>query len=156
MRPYSVAQHSINVARISGDLAKKKSDNSVYIRGVALAGLLHDGAEAMIGDFITPVKKQVPQYLEIENKILDVIFKKFGVIYKAENLPEEVKRADVIALATERLYLVAVLKESWNLSEDPEVYTASDIAKLPFHPANVRTIAEVREGFIQKFLELSP
>lgn len=156
IRPYSVAQHSINVARIAGNLARAKSDNVEYIRGVALAGLLHDAGESLVGDLVTPVKKQISQYREIEHKILNVIFKKFGVIYKAEDLPQEVKRADMIALATERLYLVAELKDSWNLPENPEVLTASDIAKLPFHPANIRAISEVREGFIQKFLELSP
>lgn len=166
IRPYSVAHHSINVSRVAGKLARKlvdaaarigvwSGDPSEYVRQVSLAGLLHDSAESLVGDLVTPVKKQMPQYREVEHRILNVIFKKFGVPYAAENLPTEVRRADTISLATERLYLVNVLTESWGLSEEPEEMTTEESGRTPYHPSRSYSCKETEGAFIAKFHELT-
>lgn len=66
---YSIAQHSCHVH----DLMPKR---------LKLYGLLHDAAEAFIGDLVFPVK-QLPEiynvYKPLENKIEDSIFNTFGV-----------------------------------------------------------------------------
>ena len=70
--PYTVGQHSVFVS----DLIGTEEPNIE----VELFGLLHDAAEAFIGDIPSPVK-HVPKLREvisnIEDTILNVIFKKF-------------------------------------------------------------------------------
>lgn len=39
--------------------------------------LLHDGAEAYLGDFIHPVKERMPAYVSAEEKLLQMIYQKF-------------------------------------------------------------------------------
>lgn len=69
MRFYSVAQHSINCA------------NEARARGmsqkVQLACLLHDASEAYLSDVTRPVKQNLPDYCEIENRLQDMIYGKF-------------------------------------------------------------------------------
>ena len=86
---YSVAQHSFYCSYlVTSDLA--------------LAALMHDSAEAYIGDMNRPLKHYTPagaSYMKVEEMIERVIFKKFGLSYP---LPEEVKIADTQMLYTER------------------------------------------------------
>lgn len=92
--PYSVAQHSVIVSRI------------VHPR-FALVALLHDAAEAYIGDISAPVKKflqmhGVQHLQEYESLLLGVILTKFGIsqslIREASN---PVHIADIQVQATE-------------------------------------------------------
>jgi 5'-deoxynucleotidase YfbR-like HD superfamily hydrolase len=46
---------------------------------IALAALLHDAAEAYIGDMLKPIKELLPLFDEIEDKIIKVIFDKFNI-----------------------------------------------------------------------------
>jgi len=84
--PYSVAQHSLYVA---GLLPPK----------LKLHGLLHDAAEAYVGDMVSPLKKIMPEYKEVEAKISKVVADVFGLSYPA---PAEVKKADLAVLSAER------------------------------------------------------
>lgn len=70
-RFYSVAQHSINCA--------KEAEARGHNKKVILSCLLHDASEAYIADIIRPVKKELGNYLDIENYIMDIIFKKYGL-----------------------------------------------------------------------------
>ena len=74
---YSVAQHSINCA--------KEAKARELPERMQLACLLHDASEAYISDIIRPVKEHLNNYLEIEAKIMSVIWKHFHL----ENLTEE-------------------------------------------------------------------
>ena len=73
-------QHSVNCAR---EAAARGWNNRM-----ALACLLHDASEAYISDIIRPVKIYLNNYLEIENMIMNVIWKKYDLY----NLSEEENR----------------------------------------------------------------
>jgi len=86
--PFSVLQHSICVSTACQS---------------KLAGLLHDAAEAYIGDIPTPLKKLLPQYQEIEDRLMKVISAKYGFPYP---VPEDVKITDKKELESEWEWLV--------------------------------------------------
>lgn len=85
---YSVAEHSIHIS----DMILKDHDDASF----ALAGLLHDAAEAITGDIITPVKIFLPN--GFDDQLTKAIFDKFEVDYK---LMEQVKYYDEQALQLE-------------------------------------------------------
>jgi 5'-deoxynucleotidase YfbR-like HD superfamily hydrolase len=82
---YSVAQHSCHVSDILPDDLK-------------LIGLLHDASEAYCNDIASPLKKTLPQYIDVENNIQKVICRRFKLIYP---YPAAIKTADRVLLATE-------------------------------------------------------
>lgn len=108
---YSVAQHSVIVAGIVKDLGGTRHDQ--------IWGLLHDATEAYLTDIPTPVKILLKDFGPLEDKLHLCISKKFGL---SEEMPEIVKRADVIALATEARDLMGDPKD-WGLKEkaDPSI-----------------------------------
>lgn len=69
---YSVAEHSVLIARL---LRLQYPEDPV----IALQGLMHDAAEAYIGDMVRPVKLAVPAFREIDARLTGVIFKKFTI-----------------------------------------------------------------------------
>ena len=76
--PYSVAQHSVILSSFFGKEKTLDFDNSGS-KLYALQALLHDSAEAYIGDIPAPVKCALNGYKEIENNLLKIIFNKFRV-----------------------------------------------------------------------------
>lgn len=106
---YSVAQHSCLVAEIVRDLCKGAiGDECPDV--VLLGALLHDAPEAYIGDVSTPLKRalrgegQLSEYDAIEERITRTIRDRFGLVWTDWAL-SIVKRADLIALATEHAAL---------------------------------------------------
>lgn len=83
---YSVAQHSVLVSR--------------YLTGIPIrrSALLHDAAEAYLGDVCKPLKRLLPDYQKIEDRVQKAIFRRFGL---PEETPPEVKEVDMRLLATE-------------------------------------------------------
>jgi hypothetical protein len=84
--PYSVAQHSLHVA-------------SLLPPALRLEGLLHDAAEAYIGDMVSPLKQIMPEYKAVEARINAVVADAFGLVHPE---PAAVKQADLAVLAAER------------------------------------------------------
>ena len=64
---YSVAEHSIHVAQ--------HLEDEGFSPEIALAGLMHDAAEAYVGDIISPIKAQFPVLESMEQKIQNEILK---------------------------------------------------------------------------------
>ena len=98
--PYSVAEHCLRVSRIVPPEH-------------ALAGLLHDAAEAYVVDLPRPLKVALAasDYSALEKKCARVIGYRFGV--DLVNLPDEVRHADEVMLATERRDLMTACKFEW-------------------------------------------
>ena len=111
---YSVAQHSVHVCHLVPNEHK-------------LAALLHDATEAYIGDMVSPLKAMIPQFREIEHHLWCLIADKFGV---DRELHPDIKRADLIALATEKRDLMPFHPEPWPMLEgvepDPEIIIPVD------------------------------
>ena len=79
-RFYSVAEHCVLVSRL-------------VPREDALAGLLHDAAEAYVADVSSPVKRsaEFAPYREVEDRIQRTVYARFGL---APEMPEFVHLAD--------------------------------------------------------------
>lgn len=94
---YSVAQHSVFVSHIIEP-------------EFAFEGLMHDAAEAYLGDMIRPLKQIVRgEYMALETVVMREICKKFGLLQESPGHTEihrAIKHVDRLALEMERLALV--------------------------------------------------
>lgn len=83
--PFTVAQHSLLVEEIFNAQNDNASDNE------RMAALLHDAAEYVIGDMISPFKAVLgADYKDFEERLQQSIHKRFGL---PEILPEDLKVA---------------------------------------------------------------
>lgn len=94
---YSVAEHSWRASFIVPDEYR-------------LHALLHDAAEAFLGDVASPLKGLVPDYRCLERQVERAVFTHFGLPFP---LPAAVKHADLVMLATERRDLMPATPEEW-------------------------------------------
>ncbi len=101
-RFYSVAEHSVLVS-----LAVPPGD--------ALWGLLHDAAEAYCVDIPAPLKRYLPEYRDVENRVLAAVCQQFGL---SPVMPESVRDVDARIVHNERATLMRTDRE-WNLPGDP-------------------------------------
>ncbi|MFZ4538959.1 hypothetical protein [Propionivibrio sp.] len=124
---YSVAQHSLIVA----DLVPPP---------LRLAALLHDAAEAYMGDMVKPLKQLFPLFSEIEGKVMSAI----GLRYAIGSFDDPaIKRADLIALAMEKRDLMPNSSEPW---ESLRGIVASPMRIAPMSPQ------EAKAAFLSAFL----
>jgi len=113
---YSVAQHSYLVSQECGVLDPDWSPI------VQLWGLLHDAAEAYIGDMVRPLKRDMPAFKDAERAIMRAVCTRFDL---PMDEPAIVKHADNILLATEARDLMGAPPVPWMPLPEP----------LPFHIA---------------------
>jgi uncharacterized protein len=128
---YSVAQHSY-LASLLVPLPYR------------LEALLHDAAEAYVRDIPTPLKRMLTDYKSIEKRVDAMIRAKFGLPL----IPSpEVKRADLIMLATERRDLLPPSDEEWVILRgvEPAKFTLKD---------QLWTWKEARKIFLARFTSL--
>ncbi len=111
---YSVAEHCVLMSR------------AVEPR-LAFEALLHDAAEAYVGDVTSPMKiamrnltvesyKHVSPFDVIEQRVREAISHRYGI---AAVLPPGVKAADLAILETERRHFFADIVHHWNLDTEP-------------------------------------
>lgn len=121
---YSVAQHSVLVSRLCPP-------------DLALAGLLHDAAEAYLQDMVKPIK-DLPCMMDyrVAERIANASIEKR---WEVDIHAEAVCRADRVAMATEVRDLMQPVQPAWRewLTEQPdrspiecEYHTTSEAAFL--------------------------
>ena len=130
---YSVGQHSINCA--------KEAEARGWTKRVILACLLHDASEAYISDIIRPVKRYLTNYLEIEERIMDMIFRKFGLGDLSEEEKAQVKQIDDQMLESELSELIA----GGERIEAPRLHAAPDLGLRNFTDVENEFIAMTNE-----------
>lgn len=102
---YSVAEHSVLCSYL-------------VERGFEYDALFHDGGEALLGDISTPLKKLLPDFKVIEDKVESSLFEALGVTYP---LPPQIKKADLQALALEKKHLMPDTDSVWGILQGVEV-----------------------------------
>lgn len=131
---YSVAQHSVLVSHLVPPEH-------------ALAGLLHDAAEAYLGDVAAPLKMLLPDYKAIESAVEAAVLGKFGLPAK---LPPQVKHADKLALAIEQRALMPAHSDVWDCETHPDFAVMVNL-----HGAFVPLVPEqARHLFLCRFTEV--
>ena len=76
------------------------------------AVLLHDAAEAYVGDCVKPLKNMLPEFEEIETRLQIVIGEKYGIDFRAHE--EVTKKYDYILLKAEKKKLLPDDHEEWD------------------------------------------
>lgn len=104
-RFYSVCEHCLHCSTVA--------QSDCLGREVQAACLLHDAAEAFLGDVVKPLKNLLPQYMELEERMEAMIAEKYGVSFDHP----AIKKIDHEMLFAERRSL---------FSEDNEVWSGQD------------------------------
>lgn len=144
---YSVAQHSLLVARIAEGMAPEACDEAR--RGIALYGLIHDAHEAILGDIVTPVSQAIAA-LAGTDAVAALKAAVDAAMFAAAGLPWPppapwraiVEHADAVALATERRDLLAAPARPWARSLPHPL--AFKVKPVPWHQAMDRWDARLR------------
>lgn len=104
---YSVAEHSVAVAQL-------------VPKELQLLALLHDAAEAYVGDIPSPLKQYLGGFDAIEDGLAAAIYEKYGVLELAKTRYAEVKRADMQQLCTEASVLLPSGGKDWAMWSGPQ------------------------------------
>jgi 5'-deoxynucleotidase YfbR-like HD superfamily hydrolase len=115
---YSVAQHCVLVSQLVPP-------------HLALQGLLHDAAEAYIGDVVSPLKQHLPEFKVIEHRLEAVIARAFGLRFP---WAPQIKTADLRALRFEREQLMHPAGGQFSRLEEYEPVPGT-LTPLPPHEA---------------------
>lgn len=100
-RFYSVAEHCVLMSQAVSP------ENALW-------ALLHDATEGYLGDVIRPLKRALPAYRAVEDRLMEVICDRFGL---PPDCPAEVKLADNRILQDERRALMGAPPRPWESVE---------------------------------------
>jgi 5'-deoxynucleotidase YfbR-like HD superfamily hydrolase len=116
---YSVAQHCVLVAWLVEQAGHPE---------LMFAALMHDAAEAYVGDMVGPLKQLCPDFKAVEKRVEEAIAAKFGLTLPWGPI---IKHADLRALRTEQRDLTAAPGDSWSGLDE---YAPWDFAIRPLTP----------------------
>jgi hypothetical protein len=133
---YSVAEHSVYVSK-----ALDHFNDPV----LSLAGLLHDGSEAYVGDVTRPLKKELEKYATIERLVQGCINRKFDIPVTADKFKDLIKLADNAMLKQEVTTL---------LPSQGKEFVHSILDYVPVSTPVGWTPDEAKERFLSRFHEL--
>jgi hypothetical protein len=128
---YSVAQHSVLVSYLVEP-------------HLAFPALMHDCAEAFLGDCTKPLKQLLPDYRALEKTIEAVLFRQLNIKYP---LHHSIKHADLIMLATEQRDLMPEHDDEWGQIEGISAQHQRIIALPP---------DQARDLFFARLQEVAP
>jgi hypothetical protein len=150
IRPYSVAEHSLLVCDIAASMGL-----SCHAQ---MAALLHDAHEAFTGDVATPVKQVLgTAWLAFENTQALLVREAFSIRTAHTAHRAAIKRADLIALCTERRDLMPFAHEAcapWPVLDTPGSEVPAYAIDLQSHWRERSTWHDWRGDFLQRFHEL--
>ncbi|MFC6197274.1 HD family hydrolase [Ponticaulis profundi] len=137
---FSVAQHSILVEELCRELSPGLSIDA------CLTALLHDGAEYVIGDMISPFKAALGvDYRVFEDRLERAIHIRFGLpAVMPKNLHKLIKRADHISAWHE-----AVVLAGFSADEADEIFGKPDIRLTD--PLVPMTAPQAQSEFLKRF-----
>ena len=140
--PYSVAEHSLLVEKLFS------SRNPTIPTQWRLAALIHDAAEYVIGDMISPVKNKTgADYEELETQLTKVINTRFGL---PSLIPSKIKKK----------IIVADKSSAWYEAVQIAGFSENDATKVfgkPMHILNDKVLIEplapvkARTNFLKQF-----
>lgn len=149
---YSVAQHSVLVSVVL--------TSQDFPCDVALWGLLHDAAEAYVGDVIWPLKRStlMDGHKAVEARVMEAVAGHFGLPMPE---PAAVKAADLVLLSTEKRDLMGG-RGGENTSTQVELAAARHAGRVPWHtdvtPMGARiepwSPARAAREFLRRFEEV--
>lgn len=115
-RFYSVAEHSVYVAHETQRLAGSTEYGILPFK----VGVLHDAAEAYIGDIVSPLKALIRDAIKpLEQKIETLVWARFNIDeMEVRKMAKFVKRADWALLRTEADALLGPAPKLWDFPED--------------------------------------
>jgi hypothetical protein len=130
---YSVAEHSVHV---SYEIEPR----------LALLGLMHDAAEAYLGDVPSPLKGELRDFKCIEERLIVAIGERFGFPLPDDGSDDtrELKRADLQLLIDEKAVIMAPEPEPWRPNA-PSVKDPSRIECWSPEIAKTRFMARFKE-----------
>jgi 5'-deoxynucleotidase YfbR-like HD superfamily hydrolase len=140
---FSVAQHSILVAQLSGAF-----DPDISARWRLMA-LLHDAPEYVIGDIISPFKAAVGDtYKAVENRILAAIHLRFGLpVQPPAAFTKLLKRADRAAA-----FIEATRLAGFSVGEAVQIFGRPGVALANIEALIAPTPSEAAErAFLEVF-----
>ncbi len=147
---FSVAQHSLIVESITHDL--KPNIDQKWL----LAALIHDSAEYVIGDLISPFKAAIGlDYKSFELKLLSAIHTRVGLPRTVPNTIQSlIKKADTIAAFYEATQLAGfTIEEAEKFFGDPK--SLSEDMKSQLVNLNAMAPDVAQKNFIDRYKELS-
>jgi len=139
---FSVAQHSLLVEAIHGELAPDASP------GEKLAALLHDAPEYVIGDMISPFKAVMGgSYKDCEQRLQRAIHLRFSLpADMPAGLKQDIKRADQIAAYFEATQLAGFsTTEATQFFGRPRGFCADRLDLTP------RPVTWAQDAFMRRF-----
>lgn len=147
---FSVAQHSVLVARAARIVSSGEEEpfDPKFRRLFCQWALMHDAAEAYIGDVTRPLKVLLPDYRLIENRISLAVAKRFGMTTLPEEIYARLKRVDdsILKLEAKMLMNRAVLHDGrgnpYDLDDPPEGLPQNFISPMNHQVAKAAFLRE--------------
>ena len=143
---YSVAQHSLLVDAIAGEFTPSAGPKT------RLAVFLHDAAEYVVGDMISPFKAAIGDaYKETELRILDCVMRRFSLPAPMPRLAHDLsKKADRAAAFVEATALAGFTREEAEEFFGP----APRLTRATLALAQPWPVSDVEARFLARFDEL--
>lgn len=131
---FSVGQHCVYCA--------KEAEARGYSKRVVLGCLLHDASEAYMSDVPRPFKEMLPEYQQVEDKLIDLIYTRFLGSPLTEAEKKKVKEIDDDILYFDMIELLNVQMEG----DEPEVKIGLDYS--------VKSFEEVEQEYLDIFYRI--